>query len=102
MLSVYHCLFQVAERQGRYLAKALSHEPTKDCPEPKPFVFKSQGMLAYIGDYRALTDTPKAKLQGTLQAARWYNSCSYPALSQVFIPGYCGAQHTLLVSVAGG
>ena len=65
MLSVYHCLFQVAERQGRYLAKALSYEPTKDSPEPKPFVFKSQGMLAYIGDYRALADTPIAKSQGT-------------------------------------
>ena len=60
----FGCFFKVAERQGRYLAKSLSHVPTKNNPEPKPFVFKSQGMLAYVGDYRALADTPIAKSQG--------------------------------------
>ena len=56
--------FQVAERQGRYLAKSLSHKPTEHSPNPNPFVFKSPGMLAYVGDYRALADTPIAKSQG--------------------------------------
>lgn len=55
---------QVAERQGRYLAKALCHQASVDKPEPEPFVFKPWGMLAYIGGYQALHDTPYAKSQG--------------------------------------
>ncbi|KAK7088099.1 probable NADH dehydrogenase [Littorina saxatilis] len=55
------CTAQVAERQGRYLADFLN----KGCPsDPEPFRFKNMGMLAYIGRYEALTDTPVARLQG--------------------------------------
>lgn len=60
---------QVAERQGRYLAKALSHQPTAEHPEPEPFEFKPWGMLAYVGGYKALHDTPYSKSQG------WYLMC---------------------------
>ena len=42
---------QVAERQGRYLANLLNSDS-----ETKPFLFQSQGMLAYVGDYRALAN----------------------------------------------
>lgn len=55
------CTAQVAERQGRFLADFLN----KDCDrDVDPFRFKSMGMLAYIGRYEALTDTPVARLQG--------------------------------------
>ena len=56
------CLFQVAERQGRYLAKQLAN--IHSGRQPDPFVYKPWGMLAYIGGYKALTDTPVAKSQG--------------------------------------
>ena len=52
------CTAQVAEREGRYLAQALNES------DPKPFVFKSSGMLAYVGGYKALHDTPVSKSQG--------------------------------------
>ena len=55
---------QVAERQGRYLARALSHTPSPSSPEPEPFVFKPWGMLAYVGGYQALHDTPYDKSHG--------------------------------------
>ena len=58
------CTAQAAERQGKYLARALGHQPTNEKPQPDPFVFKPWGMLAYVGGYRALTDTPMAKSQG--------------------------------------
>ncbi|KAL8619151.1 hypothetical protein ACOMHN_019423 [Nucella lapillus] len=55
------CTAQVAERQGRFLAGFLN----KDCrADVDPFRFKSMGMLAYIGRYEALTDTPRARLHG--------------------------------------
>ena len=57
---------QVAERQGRYLAKALSHQPSASQHEPEPFVFKPWGMLAYVGGYQALHDTPYDKSHGEL------------------------------------
>lgn len=41
---------QVAERQGRWLAKYLSNE------EIMPFEFTNMGMLAYVGGYSALSD----------------------------------------------
>ena len=58
------CTAQAAERQGRYLGKALSHQPTAEKPEPEPFVFKPWGMLAYVGGYKALHDTPVTKGEG--------------------------------------
>lgn len=58
ILSV-HCT-QVAERQGRYLAKCLA----SDMEERKAFEFHSAGMLAYIGAYEGLTDLPDLKVRG--------------------------------------
>ncbi len=53
---------QAAERQGRYLAKALG-ELTKG-GQPEAFVFKPWGMLAYVGGYKAFADTSLCKSQG--------------------------------------
>ena len=49
---------QVAEKQGRYLASALSQR------DPPKFQFRQLGMLTYIGEYRAVTETPYAKQRG--------------------------------------
>ncbi len=61
---MHPCTAQVAERQGQYLAKALGHVPTSDKPLPEEFVFKPWGMLAYVGGYKAIHDTPIDKSQG--------------------------------------
>jgi len=53
------CTGQVAEREGRYLAKALeSHADGETGHNIKPFSLSSLGMLAYIGEYDALADLP--------------------------------------------
>ncbi|XP_025093077.1 probable NADH dehydrogenase isoform X2 [Pomacea canaliculata] len=70
------CTAQVAERQGRYLADFLN----KGCPpHMEPFRFKNMGMLAYIGRYEALVDTPVARLYGKSQ--------------KEFHHGFFGGQH---------
>ncbi|XP_033115494.1 internal alternative NAD(P)H-ubiquinone oxidoreductase A1, mitochondrial-like [Anneissia japonica] len=56
------CTAQVAERQGKYLCESL--ECSRKGENVKPFVFKNMGMLAYLGSYKALTDTPGVKAQG--------------------------------------
>ncbi|GIY19500.1 internal alternative NAD(P)H-ubiquinone oxidoreductase A1, mitochondrial [Caerostris extrusa] len=66
------CTAQVAERQGRYLARALNSQEKGE--EIKPFLFQSSGMLAYIGDFKALPDLPDFKIRG-------------------FTSGYFGDQH---------
>jgi NADH:ubiquinone reductase (non-electrogenic) len=53
---------QVAERQGRYLAKSLSQFPVMTYAPPMQF--ESLGMLAYVGDYQAVTDLPQFKFGG--------------------------------------
>lgn len=63
------CTAQAAERQGRYLAEALSDIATNK--EPKPFVFKPWGMLAYVGGYKAIHDLPVDKSQGLHSWILW-------------------------------
>lgn len=59
------CTAQVAERQGRYLGKTLAVD------QPEPFHFRSQGMLAYIGEYKALSDLPVGKVKGFTSWLLW-------------------------------
>ncbi|XP_076106487.1 uncharacterized protein LOC143075081 isoform X5 [Mytilus galloprovincialis] len=65
------CTAQVAEREGRYLAKMLNHG--KEFAEP--FKFQSMGMLAYIGKYQALTDVKQIKMQGFTSWIVWRSAC---------------------------
>ena len=65
------CTAQVAERQGRYLAKALSLYAQGRDHEVKPFSWSNLGMLAYVGDYQGLADFPTAKLQGFKSWLLW-------------------------------
>ena len=55
---MYGTSLQVAEKQGRYLASALSQK------DPPKFKFRQFGMFTYIGEYKALTETPYAKNRG--------------------------------------
>lgn len=53
---------QVAQQQGKYLAKIL--ERLRQGLPIEPFRFKTAGMLAYIGGGEALADLPKVKWSG--------------------------------------
>lgn len=53
---------QVAQQQGKYLARALKRR-LRGKPV-KPFEFQSFGMLAYIGGGEALADLPAVKWSG--------------------------------------
>jgi NADH:ubiquinone reductase (non-electrogenic) len=54
---------QVAQQQGKYLAKALE-QGREGKPVDEPFHFKASGMLAYIGGGEALADLPQVKWSG--------------------------------------
>ncbi|HEX7184762.1 MAG TPA: FAD-dependent oxidoreductase [Thermoanaerobaculia bacterium] len=53
---------QVAQQQGKYLARAL--ERVLEGDQPDPFRFNPSGMLAYIGGGQALADLPQVKWSG--------------------------------------
>jgi len=53
---------QVAMQEGVYLAKMLNDIARGR--EPRKFKYKHMGMLAYVGDNRALADLPKVKGKG--------------------------------------
>jgi NADH:ubiquinone reductase (non-electrogenic) len=60
---------QVAQQQGRYLARAL--ELRRRGRSPGPFRFRSSGMLAYVGGGRALADLPQVKWSGRTAWLFW-------------------------------
>lgn len=60
---------QVAEQQGRYLAKAFRLRAAGK-PVP-PFVYKPMGMLAYVGGNRAVADLPGIKGRGFVTFLFW-------------------------------
>jgi NADH:ubiquinone reductase (non-electrogenic) len=53
---------QVAQQQGKYLARALDR--LREGRQPEPFRFNPSGMLAYIGGGQALADLPQVKWSG--------------------------------------
>jgi NADH:ubiquinone reductase (non-electrogenic) len=53
---------QVAQQQGKYLARALDR--LRQGKPVEAFRFKASGMLAYIGGGEALADLPKVKWSG--------------------------------------
>jgi NADH:quinone reductase (non-electrogenic) len=59
---------QVAHQQGAYLADAFSK------PDPsavQPFKFHYLGLMAYIGRYQGLVETPDVQISGTLAWLSW-------------------------------
>ena len=53
---------QVAQQEGKYLAKLFNR--MEQGKEIEPFRYRNLGMLAYIGDKRALADLPNVKGKG--------------------------------------
>ena len=64
------CTAQVAERQGRYLAKCLA-QSFNSTQSLKPFSSNNMGMMAYVGDYQALAEFEKTKLHGFMTWLLW-------------------------------
>jgi NADH:ubiquinone reductase (non-electrogenic) len=58
---------QVAEQLGLFMAKYFNNELSP----VNPFKFKNFGMLAYIGNNKALADTPQIKGSGFLTFIFW-------------------------------
>jgi len=60
---------QVAQQQGKYLAESLNKLVTGEAP--RPFEFHSLGMMAYIGRYKSLLNTPSIKASGFAAWVSW-------------------------------
>jgi NADH dehydrogenase FAD-containing subunit len=65
----YPTTAQVAQQQGKYLGKALNEWARGVAP--KPFWYLHQGMLAYIGNNKALAETPAGGLRGWMAWLMW-------------------------------
>ncbi|KAK3086417.1 hypothetical protein FSP39_018177 [Pinctada imbricata] len=59
------CTAQVAEREGKYLAKKLNGKTDNE------FKYINMGMMTYIGRYQALTEVTKVKMQGVPSWLLW-------------------------------
>jgi NADH:ubiquinone reductase (non-electrogenic) len=60
---------QVAQQQGKHLARALRIEAKGG--HPPPFDYTNFGMLAYIGGHQALADLPQVKWSGRVAWLFW-------------------------------
>jgi NADH:ubiquinone reductase (non-electrogenic) len=60
---------QVAEQQGRYLAKSFNGDLQN--VERKPFAFRFLGMMTYIGNYSTLMDTKMISGTGFIEWFAW-------------------------------
>lgn len=60
---------QVAQQEGKYLGKLLNLMARNK--KIKPFKFRYLGMLTYVGERRALADTPKYKSSGFTTFLFW-------------------------------
>lgn len=67
------CTAQVAEREGRFVADFLAKQITHDATSIKAFAWADMGMLAYIGDYKAVANLPSqyGKLTGFMTWLLW-------------------------------
>jgi NADH:ubiquinone reductase (non-electrogenic) len=57
---------QVAQQQGKYLAKIINSGS-----EDKPFIYHHQGLMAYIGNFHAITEISSVKWGGYLSWILW-------------------------------
>lgn len=60
---------QLAEQEGKHLAAMLNDMARGK--EPKPFQFRNLGMLAYIGEGKALADLPNVRWRGFSTYVFW-------------------------------
>lgn len=64
-------LAPVAMQQGRYLGNLINRAITHPAADRKPFKYVDKGQMATIGRRRAVAQTGKLKLTGTLAWAAW-------------------------------
>eukprot|EP01080_Neovahlkampfia_damariscottae_P012131 gene12131-5622_t len=68
----YAATAQVAQQQGKYLAKKLNEEAEDETKEyPKNFIYHHFGSMAYIGGYKAVTSFGTTKLKGFISWFLW-------------------------------
>ena len=60
--TIYPATAQVAQQEGKYLGKSLNNAARNK--KVKPFSFRNLGMLAYVGEHKALADIPQFKTTG--------------------------------------
>lgn len=60
---------QVAQQQGKYLGKTFNKLASNK--NTKPFKFHDLGMLAYVGEHKALADMPQIKSTGLKTYIFW-------------------------------
>jgi len=60
---------QVAQQEGKHLVRVL--EALAQEKPPPPFEYKHMGMMAYVGDNKALADLPKFKGRGVTTWFLW-------------------------------
>ncbi|HTK82464.1 MAG TPA: FAD-dependent oxidoreductase [Bacteroidota bacterium] len=65
----YPATAQVAQQEGRYIARRLNRMSKGKSAEP--FQYKNLGMLAYVGGNRALADLPNVKGSGYFTWLFW-------------------------------
>ncbi len=68
-VTIYPVTAQVAQQQGKYIGKSLNKLAKGQ--KVKPFSFRDLGMLAYIGNRKALADLPKYKGTGFTAFLFW-------------------------------
>lgn len=78
---------QVAEQEGKYIAKLLNAHVN----QVEPFKFQNRGMLAYVGGKRSVVDTPLVKNSGFLSWLFWnaaYITKLVSIKNKIMIPMY--------------
>lgn len=79
---------QVANQKANYLAKEMN----KAADLPKPFTYYHKGAMAYVGDWRALVDTPTKIKGGGITAWLFWRSSYFTMTvswkNKVLIPAY--------------
>jgi NADH:ubiquinone reductase (non-electrogenic) len=79
---------QVAMQQGKYVAKLLNRSAVGK-PVP-PFEFKNLGMLAYVGEGKALADLPKVK-------SGWHGLTTYIFWRSAYLTRLVSLKNKILV-----
>ncbi|KAI8910774.1 FAD/NAD-P-binding domain-containing protein [Gorgonomyces haynaldii] len=83
---------QVASQKAIYLANLFNRTNVgEQVTKNAPFTFKNLGSLAYIGDWKAIADTPGTKGSGTSAWLFWrsaYLTMSVSLKNKILIPMY--------------
>jgi NADH dehydrogenase FAD-containing subunit len=83
---------QCAQQEGKYLVTLFKElQKGKRIEEIKPFIYTNQGMLAYIGEHKALANVYKYKNKGFLTFIFWRSAYLTKLVSirnKILVPMY--------------